>query len=142
MSDEIVKKLPDWFVGRMRAWASFRVHSGAYAVPSSWPSDGPMPRGDGFGTRNWRLMGSVHETQVEIDRLPGRFRQAVAQYWILEGYGHSLRDHARKRQVSHPTFITWLRKGHAMLFLAFRAARDRRKAQAEEARAVGIPRAA
>lgn len=130
MTDEIVKGLPEWFVGRMRAWASFRITGGAYSVPSSWPGDGPMPRGDEFGTRNWRLVGAVHETQVEIDRLPGRYRQAVAQYWVLEGYGHSLREHARKRGVTHPTFTTWLRKGHVLLREAFRAAQDRRKAQA------------
>ena len=133
MKDEILARLPGWFVNRMRGWAEFRK-SAAYAVPSSWPSDGPMPRGDGFGTRNWRLVGSVHDTQVEIDRLPARYRQAVIQYWICEGKGYSLREHARQRQVSHPTFTTWLRKGHAMLFLGFRAAAARRRAVADEAR--------
>lgn len=134
MTDEIVKALPEWFVHRMRAWAQFRISSGAYSVPSSWPSDGPMnDRGGTFGPRYYRLLGSVHETQVEIDKLPARHRQAVQQYWVLEPYGFSLREHARRRQITHPTFIAWLRRGHVLLAVGFRHLRDQKRA-AEELR--------
>lgn len=142
MSDEVVRRLPEWFVDRMRHWAMFRLGSGAYSVPSSWPSDGPIP-GGARGTRYWRLLGTVHETQVAIDSLPPKFRQTVANYWRCEGSGHSLRDLARHRQVAPSTFNLWLRKGHALLFLEFRAARRRREQAAAQAREGKlVPRAA
>jgi hypothetical protein len=94
----------------------------------------------GFGPRYYRLLGSVHETQLEIDRLPPRFGQAVQQYWVMEGYGFSLREHARRRGITHPTFVTWLRTGHVLLAVAFRKLRDHKRAKAERARAeMGYP---
>lgn len=135
MSDEITQGLPKWFVDRMRKWADFRVTSGAYGVPSSWPSDGPVRIDGGVkGARYYRLLGSVHDTQVAIDALPARYRRAVVQYWVMEGQGWSMRDHARRAGVTHPTFGAWLRKGNVLLAVDFRRARDRRRAEVDEAR--------
>lgn len=134
MSDDVIRKLPRWFIDRMRAWAEFRTTGGAYGVPSSWPSDGPMEDGRPYGPRYFRLIGSKHETQVCIDELPARYRQAVKLFWIFEG--ETWRAYARREGMQegsgHKTFKIWVRKGHVLLIKDFRDRLKRRQDRAAE----------
>ena len=76
---------------------------------------------------------SFFDTQVAIDGLPARYRQAVVQYWRAEGQGWSMREHARHNRpgLHHDTFAGRLRKGHVLLREAFNEAAARRRAQVD-----------
>jgi hypothetical protein len=114
MSDKIKDALPDYFIDRMQAWAIGHVVS---TSASSWPHDGPLV-GIGSGSKFHThrippLLGRVHDTEMAICTLPGRYQQAVRQFWIYEG--QSMRWHGRHRAVNHETFEAWVLKGHDLL---------------------------
>lgn len=134
MSERIYAELSEDFIRRMRNWVKARDMA---VTPSSWP--GPhniYGRCDGSGymeTPIPLLSGEAQDTEAAIRNLPGRYRDAVKQFWTYEG--KSLRAHAQKYEVPEPpeqegmslgrhgqkrgidpkTFEIWVIKGHELL---------------------------
>lgn len=91
------------------------------------------------------LYGDALDVEAAVRTLPGRYEQAVRQFWKYEG--RSLRWHARHRQIenansetSNPnlhyeTFEAWVLTGHELLMreLARRAADAETRRQASAA---------
>lgn len=108
MSDRIYDAIDHDFARRMRNWVrSLR------GVPISIT-------GVEYTDDRWRetrmpvLMGEAHDTDMALRALPGRYCQAVSQFWRNEN--ESLRWHARRRGLGDPrTFETWVIRGHELL---------------------------
>lgn len=133
MSDKIMAAISKEFIERMRWWAQMREAS---VVQSAFPVEGPGAgvSGPRFHTTQVPLMlGIVHDTELAIAALPGRYRQAVRQFWMFEGV--SLREHGRKRDIHRETFEIWVLKGHELLKEGFATSSARWRHQLQEARA-------
>jgi len=100
----------------MRNWVKARDMA---VTPSSWP--GPhniYGRCDGSGYMETLppplLGGEARDTEAAIRNLPGRYRDAVKQFWLYEGM--SMRRHAQKRGIQDGrTFEAWVIRGHELL---------------------------
>ena len=136
MSDTIYAKLTEDFIRRMRNWVKARDMA---VTPSSWP--GPhniYGRCDGSGymeTPLPLLCGEAQDTEAAIRQIPGRYRQAVTQFWSYEG--QSLRRHAIRRGLHHETFEAWVIRGHEALKGALAKRTAYNQARAAIARAAG-----
>ena len=114
MSARIYAELTEDFVRRMHNWVKARDMA---TTPSSWP--GPhniYGRCDGSGymeTPIPLLGGEARDTEAAIRNLPGRYRDAVKQFWLYEGM--SMRRHGQKRGIDAHTFEAWVIRGHEML---------------------------
>ena len=136
MSDRIYAELTEDFIRRMRNWVKARDMA---VTPSSWP--GPhniYGRCDGSGymeTPIPLLCGEAQDTEAAVRNLPGRYRDAVKQFWLYEG--QSLRRHALRRGVSYHTFEDWVIKGHELLKAGLAKNTAYHQARAAIARAAG-----
>ena len=114
MSERIYAELSHDFIRRMRNWVKARDMA---VTPSSWP--GPhniYGRCDGSGYMEAPmplLCGEAQDTEAAIRRLPGRYRDAVKQFWLYEG--QPKRWHGRARGIHRDTFEAWVIRGHDLL---------------------------
>jgi hypothetical protein len=136
MSERIYAELTEDFIRRMRNWVKARDMA---VTPSSWP--GPhniYGRCDGSGymeTPLPLLCGEAQDTEAAIRQIPGRYRQAVTQFWSYEG--QSLRRHGQRRGVSYHTFEAWVVEGHERLKAELAKHTAHYQARAAIARAAG-----
>jgi hypothetical protein len=136
MSDTIYAKLTEDFIRRMRNWVKARDMA---VTPSSWP--GPhniYGRCDGSAymeTPIPLLCGEAQDTEAAVRSLPGRYRDAVKQFWLYEG--QSLRRHALRRGIDYHTFEAWVIKGHELLKQELGRLTAYNQARAAIARAAG-----
>lgn len=123
-SGRIYSAVSQDFVRRMRNWVRGKDGtplggSGSFVLAGT---------SNVFESRVPTLYGEAADTETALRTLPGRYQQAVRQFWIYEG--RSLRWHSRHRQVTnahsdpdypvckYDTFERWVMKGHELLVVA------------------------
>lgn len=117
MSEKIYKAISDEFARRMRNWVK--------AGPVGERCSGSISSVYSLGVRVDRYVsvappvinGDAYDIDAALIEVPGRYGQAVRQFWEREGL--SLREHARQIRHDPPlkyeTFERWVIEGHKIL---------------------------
>lgn len=133
---EILRKLPEDFIRRMRNWARSIDGSSVGTCSKLWDSIG-----DGrFESRLPILMGEAEDTERALRAIPQRYQEAVAVFWSYESRTIAWMAKATPRlrlwKLGPTSFTEWLERGHDMLQHELgrqRAAHGERARKAREA---------
>jgi len=131
VSDRIYEALDSDFIRRMRNWV-LSTRGTPVAVSGIEYMDDRYHE-----ARMPVLMGEATDIDEAIRSIPGRYHQAVAQFWRFEEC--TLRWHARRRGVHHDTFQTWVLRGHELLIEELRIRKEVLRARYATARPLTKP---